>query len=95
VLGVFDLAGLTLIRYETWPTDRPGDREWQQFIVTALESSNPPASPEHIQAIRNEVGSVRFRPEEVAAAATAAPLPAEFEICTERAEEILQRLESA
>jgi hypothetical protein len=95
VLAVFELAGLKLIRYDTWPTDRPGDREWQEFIIAELESSNPPASPEHVAAIRNEIGNVRFRPEDVAAAATVSPLPAEFKICAERADQILERLDTA
>jgi len=95
VLAVFQLVGLKLIRFESWPTERPSDCEWQQAVISALESSNPPASPEHVQAIKNEVGNVRFRPEEVAAAATVSPLPAEFEICAERADGILQRLETA
>ena len=37
-LAVFDLAGLRLARYETWPIGRPGDREWQLWVADQLEA---------------------------------------------------------
>lgn len=92
VLAVFETAGLRLAKHETWPDERAGDHEWQESIIADLENGTPPASPEHIAAIRDEVGSVRIRPEEVAGAATVSELPADFNIAAERADEILQRL---
>jgi hypothetical protein len=92
VLAVFHRAGLPLVVYENWPTDRPEDREWQEKILRALERTG--ADQAHIDAVRNEVGPVRFRPEEVAAAATVSPLPADFETVRGRGQQVLQRLAS-
>lgn len=64
VLAVFDRAGLPLIRYETWP-HRADDEVWQH--------GNPDVEVGHLDGLRSELGSVRYRPEEVAAAATCAP----------------------
>lgn len=75
VLAVFHSAGIVLIKYDSWPVDRGGDREWQDAIIAELEQQG--AQPEHIQALRNDVGCARFRPEEVAGAATQQP-PCEF-----------------
>jgi hypothetical protein len=92
VLAVFHRAGLPLVVYENWPTSRPGDREWQAKIMRVLERTG--ADRAHVDAVRNEVGSVRFRPEEVAAAATASPLPADFKTASERGQQVLERLAS-
>jgi hypothetical protein len=90
VLAVFHRAGLPLATYESWPTDRPGDKEWQERILQLLERTGAPA--EHVESIRNEVGCVRFRPEEVAGAATVSPLPADYDAASQRGQQILERL---
>ena len=90
VLAVFHAARLALVDYSGWPTNRDGDSEWQQMIVSRLTGR---ASPEHIEAITRGIGSVRFRPEEVAGAATVAPIPASFDQAVERGAEILTILE--
>lgn len=95
VLAVFEAAGLRLADYETWPTDRPGDQEWQSWIVGELENSDPPADARHIEAVRSEVGLVRYRPEDVAGAATTSPLPANFATANEQGEKILRLLGSS
>lgn len=92
VLAVFQVAGLRLVDEDSWPTSRAGDREWQESILGALENSSPPASQEHLEAVRSELGSVRIRPEEVAGSGTVSPLPASFRIAEERATQILRRL---
>lgn len=78
VLAVFHFAGIPLVDYATWPAGRPGDREWQESVVQLLQSR---ATPEHIAAVTSEVGSVRFRPADVAGAATQVP-PATFEVAS-------------
>ncbi|MCH7989824.1 MAG: hypothetical protein IID46_11840 [Planctomycetes bacterium] len=92
VLALFETAGLRLAHYETWPTDRPGDREWQEWVIGQLESGAQPANSEHIEAVKGEVGTVRCRPEDVAGAATVSPLPADFATAEKRAAGILDRL---
>ncbi|MCX6980995.1 MAG: hypothetical protein NTV08_09630 [Verrucomicrobia bacterium] len=71
VLAVFEAAGLPLVVLDSWPTGRDGDAEWQAFIIRLLEQNG--ASPEHIASVRSEIGRVRHRPTEVAAASSIAP----------------------
>ncbi len=92
VLAIFETAGLSLVDYETWPTERPGDQEWQERVVGALENSGTCVSAEHLETVKNEIGAVRYRPEDVAGAATASPLPADFSVAVERARKILELL---
>jgi len=77
VVAVFELSGLSLIRGETWPKDREGDREWQESIVEKLTIHG--ASREHIEAVRQGVGGIRVRPEEVASASTKSTIPVRFD----------------
>src|SRR5882724_10684992 len=66
VLAVFHRAGLALVRYDTWPLNRPGDAKWQKRIVTAL-AATPGASADPIRAVADDVGvTIRFRPAAVA-----------------------------
>jgi hypothetical protein len=92
VLAVFETAGLRLAQYETWPHDREGDRAWQAWIVQQLQTGPNRASDEHVAAVRSQLGNARFRPEEVAVAATVDPLPADFNVVLPRAEQLLKRL---
>jgi hypothetical protein len=90
-LAVFDRAGLRLAQYETWPIGRSGDREWQDWVASELESNGAP--PEHVDAVRHDAGKVaRFRPEDVAGAATVTPLPSDFTTASSRAQYIVSRL---
>ncbi len=93
VLAVFQRAGLRLVNYETWPADRPGDKEWQTAIIQMLRDSGL-ASSQHLEAMEGEVANaaVRYRPEEVAGAALATSLPTSFEQVVEASALVLQRL---
>lgn len=66
VLECFKCYGLDLIKYNTWPV-RIEDKDWAENIFFFLEKS---ACPEHVDAQRKNSNITRFRPEEVAAAAT-------------------------
>lgn len=90
VIAVFQASGLQLLRCETWPTNRPGDREWQEFIVSMLERHGAPA--EHVSAVREQVGAARFRPDEVAGGATCTPLPADFATAMAKARSVRESL---
>ena len=87
VLAVFHRVGLPLVVYDTWPIDRPGDREWQQQMVSLLKKTH--ATPEHVAGVERDVGVVRFRPEEVAGASTIRPTPVAFTNAIPPSEEIL------
>lgn len=89
VFAVFDAAGLKLAQYETWPVDRVGDQEWQEKIIALLEDK---AEPAHIEHLRTEIGAVRYRPEEVAAASALAPPEAEFNEASSLGKQILEML---
>lgn len=91
VLAVFGSAGIQLADYATWPPQRAGDLEWQQFIVEQLEKDG--ADADHIAFVRNEVGAVRYRPEDVAGCATADQLPCSFDVAEPLSQEILKRLQ--
>jgi hypothetical protein len=95
VLAVFHLSGLSLVDQGTWPKDRPGDAEWKQFVFEALQTYEPRTSDAHIQAVQQELGSLRFRPEDIAAASIAAPHPAGFPEIAPVSAEIAKRLKSA
>jgi hypothetical protein len=92
VLAVFETAGLPLVRYETWPNQRPDDRNWQEFVLSRLRDSNPRASDAHIAALQEEIGAVRYRPEEVASAATLTDIPASFQIVQPLSMQLLDKL---
>ncbi len=87
VLALFHAAGLPLADYETWPVDRSEDQEWQQTIVGILEGQQ--VEQQHIEHLRSEIGAVRYRPEEVAAAVALAPPPASFQRAEELGRQIL------
>jgi hypothetical protein len=78
---------LPLVRYESWPEVREGDAEWQRLILAKLLETG--ASAEHVHAVSTEIGSARFRPEEVAGAASISQLPADFDAAVQRAAQIL------
>lgn len=88
VLAVFHFSGIPLVQYMTWPTDRAGDREWQESVLTALRSH---ATPEHIAATSAEIGSIRFRPVDVAGAATQVP-PVRFDVASILGSQIFEML---
>jgi len=92
VLAIFEAAGLQLARYETWPTNRSGDLEWQKWIIEQLGKGKQPATAEHMDAVKEEVGAVRYRPEDVAGAASSSPLPADFAAAKKQAAAVLDRL---
>ena len=89
VLAVFPAAGLALADYATWPSDRPGDRQWQEKIIQSLEGR---ADQTHLEHPHNEIGAVRYRPEEVAAATALAPPAVQFERAEHLGMQILDRM---
>jgi hypothetical protein len=88
VLAIFLAAGLEIVRYESWPT-RSEDDEWQRSILRPLAGR---ANEAHITAVEEDLGAIRVRPEEVAAAASLTPLPADFERTEPASLELLRLL---
>lgn len=76
----------------SWPVGRQGDLEWQEFVVSELIRTG--ADQKHIDAVKGDIGSARFRPEEVAGASLESRIPVEFEVAERRSREVLKRLRS-
>ena len=72
IMHVCANIGLSLITEDDWPR-REDDREWQDRIVRVLEANG--VEQAHCQAQLEVVGSARFRPCEVAAAASSLDAP--------------------
>ncbi|NMQ20807.1 hypothetical protein E4P82_17370 [Candidatus Competibacter phosphatis] len=85
ILAVFARNGFDLVETESWP-ERPDDVEWQQQIIGVLGRY---ASREHIEAVKQNVGAKRFRPEEVAAGVVSQNIPLHFSAARVLAQEIL------
>lgn len=73
ILAVFHAYGTPIIDYTSWPL-RGADTKWQEKFLEWLKTYFPP----HAQKAAAGVGSVRYRPEEVAAAARTKPWPCTF-----------------
>lgn len=81
IMGVFRSCRITLLRHGEW-RERCGDSARQALLVAMLEHrrrNHGTVSAEHIEAVRTEIGCVRFSPLDVAAAATSDQLPIGFE----------------
>lgn len=86
ILTVFSQLGFKLVDVDNWP-ERPDDAQWQQQIISALTDY---ASPEHIEAVKQQVGTKRFRPEEAAAGVISENIPLDFSAAHTLAQEILR-----
>jgi hypothetical protein len=73
VLALFRSVRFPLIDTTGWPTDRPGDREAQEQLVLFLQQHCD--NVEHVEAVRQEIGCERVRPEEIAGAGLSRKLP--------------------
>lgn len=73
VLAVCNSVGIDLVDYDDWPI-RTGDIVFQERIIRAMGMS-----PDHAKAIRDEkTKTPRYKPLEVAGAATAGSYPVRF-----------------
>lgn len=76
VVALFEWAGIPLLVASSWEA-RPDDLDAQRQLLEVLRACGD-AAPDHIIAIEGELGCVRIRPEEVAAATTTDPRPMSF-----------------
>jgi len=77
IMAVFKTYEVPLVLQDEWPPDRAGDKAWHDKVVRYLAEGK--ADESHVEAVRNERGCARYRPEEVAAAALAEVLPVGFQ----------------
>lgn len=66
ILALFHMIGKQLIDYDTY-TERPGDKQEQDFLIDNLRKNGFDA--QYISEVEKQANGVRFRPEEVMAAA--------------------------
>lgn len=91
VLAVFDTAGLALVQYTTWPQPTGDDIARQRELAERLQKDQQ-VPREHVRAFRTEIGNIRYRPHEVAGAATSDSLPADHEYAARVATRIKRKL---
>jgi hypothetical protein len=82
--------GYRLLVRDTWPA-RAEDKEWQTQILEQLRQCGLMNDAE-LDLLSNDVGSVRFRPIEVAASAHRANWPVNFNDASALAEQILAQI---
>jgi hypothetical protein len=89
VLAFFEGLNLPLLVRSTWPT-RATDRSRHERLVRSLRATKDKfnISEEHIAKVELEIGCVRYRPEEVAAACGIVPKPVPFAQVTHGADAI-------
>src|SRR4051812_23253562 len=63
VMAMFKTYEISLVLQDEWPQHREGDKAWHAKIVQALEEDK--VDTVHVEAVRNERGCARYRPEEV------------------------------
>lgn len=77
VLAVFETFAIRLLDLDQWTSNpREDDRVAQERLLELLRRTG--AERAHCEAVEQEIGCVRFRPEEVAGGSSASPLPASF-----------------
>lgn len=91
MLAVLKALGHVVINSTDWPTDRPGDKEWQNRIVEMLERRYQ----EHAAAVRQDLPDVRFRPEEVVGATATKGWPHNFDAADTAGKEVLDDIATA
>jgi hypothetical protein len=77
VLAVFEGAGITLLDCTTWEARPEKDKPFHDVIVDALKRTST-VTRQHLNAVENEKGCARFRPEEVAGACSILNRPVSF-----------------
>lgn len=87
IIAIFHSLELPIINLDTWKS-RPEDETWQREIVQRLMSINFEAA----RTAAMHVGSFRYKPEEVASAATAAKVPVDYNFAVSRAKGVLDDL---
>ena len=87
VILVFDRLGFQMLNLESWP-QRVEDATWQAEIIGKLRLHST-MSQEELALLAGDVGSVRFRPIEVAAASQLENWPVNFDDAAALADQIL------
>lgn len=87
VLAMFASIGLKLVLGSDWP-QRACDRDWQGRVLQLLAAHDPV----HASLLRSELGAIRYRPEEVIAAAAQKTRPVPFQVALMNGRDVLKRM---
>ena len=94
VLALYRAVGLPLVQLAFWPA-REDDSAWQQSVLdewAPIIAEKKQKTREHFAQVRNEIGSVRCRPNEIGGAALASEFPCEFETAVKLGEDVERAL---
>jgi hypothetical protein len=91
MLAVFAATHLKVIDPVGWPEGRPGDAEWQAYIVDQLAQE----AGDHSLAVAADTGCVRFRPEEVVGASALPGWPHAFSSAEPAGAQVLSEMAAA
>lgn len=91
IYQIYHSNGFPLVDKSTW-NERDDDAIWHTNIIHTLERQG--VADDRISAMRQDIGCVRVRPEEVSSASILDSRPANYEECYPMANEILELLES-
>src|SRR5262249_1482911 len=96
VLTVFESVHVPLLNFDSWQKREEDDARHRVLLERMRkgipEHNIPPASPEHIKAVADQLPCIRVRPEEAAATGLFNDLPADFEQLAPAGAWILQQL---
>lgn len=93
VLSIFLSVRIILVNVDEWEV-REEDTEWQKRLVDSIEFLNEdsPENSKYIERLKSEIGTPRFRPEEVTASITFPHRPEYYKTIWARGEEILKEI---
>jgi hypothetical protein len=86
-------VGFPLIVSCTWPEGDNADREWLRRVVDFMASQPEHKNPEdqaHFHAVDSACGWSRYRPEQIAYAASLSPPPAPYDAVRNHASELMK-----
>jgi len=86
IVEVYRANALPLLDDDAWPSRLEEDTAWQERILDGLRKTG--AEQSHIDALSDDIGCVRYKPEEVAAATLQEDRPVSFDECLAMAQEI-------
>lgn len=95
ILAAHRHRGIELLDTLRWPS-RADDTAWQQYIIDQLHEHTARTGRDiqaHLDALQGDIGSLRYRPEEVAAGAISRDTPLSFEDTRRLADEIVASLQ--
>lgn len=90
ILAVFHRSGVPLVAYDTWETDEHDLQQQLRFVIHFRDTDK--MTHEEANALATTIGRARYRPLQVAGAACADGLPADYTTANRFADKLQGRL---